>query len=246
MRRRIRTLLVTCLATTLPPSLALFAQDTPKKKGRPSEEINKQFRDPDLDVQRFVERFESESREVAAKRPEVLALCGLKPGMGVADIGAGTGLYTFPFAEMVGPEGVVYAVEISPGFLKYLERQAEKRGLAKVVKPIKGAQDTTHLPAKSVDLVFICDAYHHFEKPMPMLASMHQALKPGGRVLIIDFDKAKEGASDFVKGHARAEKEVYFQEFEAAGFERVDLPEVPAFKDNFLAMFRRVDKPASP
>jgi ubiquinone/menaquinone biosynthesis C-methylase UbiE len=208
------------------------------KKQRQHEPLNKKFEDPKLDVDGFVKRFESESREVAAKRDEVIALCKITPGMSVADIGAGTGLYTFPFADKVGKGGSVYAVDISPAFLKYLEAQAAKRGLEKVVKPVAGSQTSTNLAKGSVDLVFICDAYHHFEHPAPMLKSIHQALRAGGRVVIIDFDKRPD-ASAFIKNHARAEKEVYFKEFESAGFKQVDVKHAPKFKENFTAVFEK-------
>lgn len=221
------------------------AQEPKQKQGADHEPLNKKFEDPNLDVSAYIKRFESDSREVYARRAEILAVCQVQPGISVADIGAGTGLYTFPFAEKVGPEGTVFAVEISPGFLKYLGGQAEKRGLAKVVKPLKGGQDTTNLPARSVDLVFLCDAYHHFEKPGPMLASIHAALRPGGRVVLTDFDKRPD-SSDFIKGHARAEKEVYFQEFESAGFTKLAIDNPPALKENFIAVFRKLDRDRKP
>lgn len=225
--------------------IPLRAQDAAPKHDRHHESINKKFEDPALDVDAFVKRFESESREVYAKRAEILDACAVRPGMCVADVGAGTGAYTFPFAEKVGPDGTVYAVDISPAFLKYLGEHAAKKGLAKVVKPVKGSQSSLNLPAGSVDLVFICDAYHHFEKPAAMLASIHKALRPGGQVVLIDFDKRPD-SSAFVKSHARAEKEVYFRELESAGFARRELPNRPALKENFIAVFRRSDRPANP
>jgi ubiquinone/menaquinone biosynthesis C-methylase UbiE len=235
-----------CLAASMTIAVTLMtsvAQEA-KKSGAP-EPINKKFEDPKLDVDEFVKRFESESREVYAKRAEILAVCDIRPGMAVADVGAGTGLYTFQLAAMVGPKGTVYAVDIAPAFLKYLGDQAEKRGLAKVVKPLKGGQETTNLPPGSVDLVFICDAYHHFEKPAQMLASIYAALRPGGRVILVDFDKRPD-ASGFIKGHARAEKEVYFKEFESAGFTKLAIENPPVMKENFIALFRKLDRPAKP
>jgi ubiquinone/menaquinone biosynthesis C-methylase UbiE len=220
------------------------AQDA-KKNGADHEPLNKRFEDPKLDVQEFVKRFEAASREVYAMRAEILASCEIQPGMVVADLGAGTGIYTFALAEKVGPKGTVYAVEISPGFLKHLGEQVEKRGLAKVVKPLKGGHDTTNLPASSIDLIFICDAYHHFEKPMPMLESIHAALRPGGRVVVIDLDKRPD-SSDFVRNHARAAKEVYFKEFESAGFKKLAPENVPALKENFIAFFQKPEPPAKP
>jgi ubiquinone/menaquinone biosynthesis C-methylase UbiE len=223
---------MTVSATLLP----IRAQEELKKHSAAKESINKTFEDPNLDVEGFAKRFESESREVYAHRKEILTVCAVTPGMTIADIGAGTGLYTFPFAEKVGPKGTVYAVDVSPAFLKFLEREAKTRGLTDIVKPVKGGQDTTNLPADSVDLVFICDAYHHFERPEAMLASIHQALRTGGRVVLLDFDKSAE-ASDFIKSHARAEKAVYFREFDSAGFTQLPIDHPPALKENFIAVF---------
>jgi ubiquinone/menaquinone biosynthesis C-methylase UbiE len=227
------------LATFMTVSATLLstqAQDEPKKHSGAKESINKTFEDPNLDVEGFAKRFTNESREVYAHRKEILTVCAVTPGMTIADIGAGTGLYTFPFAERVGPKGTVYAVDVSPAFLKFLEREAEARGLTDIVKPVKGGQDTTNLPADSVDLIFICDAYHHFEKPEAMLASIHKSLRPGGRVVLLDFEKSAK-ASDFVKSHARAEKAVYFREFESAGFTKLPIDHPPALKENFIAVF---------
>lgn len=224
---------------------SVLAQEPKTKGGGGHEPLNKKFEDPKIDVSGFVKRFESESREVAAKQPEILSVCDVHAGMSVADVGAGTGLYTFKFAEKVGREGTVFAVDISPGFLKYLTDQAEKRGVAKIVKPIKGGQDQTNLPADSVDLVFICDTYHHFEKPESMLASIHASLRSGGRVVLTDFDKRPD-ASKFVKEHARAEKEVYFKELEAAGFKKLAIEKAPDLKENFIAVFQKVDRKAKP
>ncbi|MDX2038091.1 MAG: class I SAM-dependent methyltransferase [Isosphaeraceae bacterium] len=233
--RRIASMVVSAAVLVL-VVLPATAQEPKKKGGGRGEPLNKKFEDPNLDVEGFVKRFESESREVAAKRDEIVALCKITPGMTVADIGAGTGLYTFPFAEKVGENGKVYAVDISDAFLKHIRSQAERRGIAKVVKPVKGGHETTNLPKGEVDVVFICDTYHHFEKYEAMLASIHASMKSGGRVVVIDFDK-HPGASDFIKGHARAEKEVYFKEFEKAGFRKLELGKAPELKENFIAIF---------
>jgi len=221
------------------------AEEPQHKEGKGNGSINTQFEDPKLDVSGFIKKFESNSREVFAKRAEILAACEIRPGMSVADLGAGTGIYTFPFAEKVGPAGTVFAVDISPGFLKYLADQAAKKGLSKVVKPLKGSHDKTNLPANSVDLIFVCDAYHHFEKPESILASIHSALRSGGKVILIDFDKRSD-SSTFVKHHARAEKEVYYKELEAAGFTKLDVKSPPSLKENFFAAFQKADRKSGP
>jgi ubiquinone/menaquinone biosynthesis C-methylase UbiE len=84
----------------------------------------------------------------------------------------------------------------------------------------------------------ICDTYHHFEHPEKMLQSINRAMRPGGRLIIIDFD-LKNKNSEFIKQRARAPKEVYYKEITAAGFELVETKDAPEIKDNFFAVFRQ-------
>ncbi|MGA2062501.1 MAG: methyltransferase domain-containing protein [Thermoguttaceae bacterium] len=188
-----------------------------------------------------MKRFEDESRDIYVKRKDITRALGLKPGDAVADIGAGTGLFTQLFAEQVGPKGNVYAVDIGPEFVKYIADQAKKLGHEQVVKTVLNTQDSAELPPASIDVAFICDTYHHFEHPEKMLASIHRALRPGGRLVIIDFDLRKD-SGDFVKQRARASKEVYYREITAAGFKPIEKKDAPAVKDNFYAEFRRVER----
>ena len=201
-------------------------------------EMNKQFQDPKLDVQKFVQRFESESRDIFAQRRQIVEAVGLRSGMAVADIGAGTGLFTWLFAKKVGTTGTVYAVEIAPAFLKYLEEESRKRGLDKVVKTVQSSQTRTNLAAGSIDVAFVCATYHHFEHPEKVLRSIHQALRPGGQLVVIDFD-LRDDSSAFVRERARAPKEVYFREIEAAGFTHLEAKHSVHLKDNFIAVFQR-------
>lgn len=207
-------------------------------KGHSAAEMNKQFEDPHLDVGRFVNRLESDSREIFAQRKKIVEAVGLHPGQTVADIGAGTGLFSWLFAEKVGPEGTVYAVEIAPAFLKYLGEQARKQGLEKLVKLVRSTQETTNLAPGSIDVAFVCATYHHFEHPEKVLASIHRSLRPGGRLVVIDFDLRKD-SSAFVRERARASKDVYFREIEAAGFVPNDAKPALELKDNFFAAFTR-------
>ena len=222
------------LSTTQTPAQEHHMQHTPT-------EMNKQFQKPDLDITEFIRRFETDSREIYARRQQIVAAIGLRPGMAVADIGAGTGLFTWQFADKVGTKGTVYAVDISPAFLKYIAAQARQRGLEKVVKTIPGAQDATNLAPGSIDLAFVCATYHHLDHPKQILLSLHQALRPGGQLVIVDFDLRKD-SSDSVRQRARAPKEVYFQEIEAAGFGHVETYNSLGLKDNFFAVFRRTDQ----
>src|SRR4029077_2017625 len=125
--------------------------------------------------------FEVESREIYTQRKEIVVACKLKPGMAVADIGAGTGLFTRLFAKEVGPQGKVYAVDIAAKFIEHIEKTAQDEGL-KNVGGVVCTADSVRLPAKSIALAFVCDTYHHFEFPFKTLASIHEALRPGGQL----------------------------------------------------------------
>jgi len=202
--------------------------------------INEPFKNPD--VREYIKRFESAEREVYAKRNEIVAALGLTSGMAVADIGAGTGLFTHPIAEKVGPKGRVYAVDIAQPFLAHIAGDAKKRGHDHVVT-ILSTQESTGLPERSVDLVFLSDVYHHLEKPESILASIHRALRPGGTMVVIDFDRVPGRSSDFVLKHVRAGKAVLLKEIERAGFTAIPSPEAPGFKENFFLKFRKSEGP---
>jgi ubiquinone/menaquinone biosynthesis C-methylase UbiE len=200
--------------------------------------INDRFLDPKLDPDEWAKNFEVESREVFAAREAVLKATGIDPGDHVADIGAGTGLYTALFSSHVGDDGWVYAVDISPRFIEHIATRAAKVGLDNV-SPVLCGEKSANLPPRSIDAAFICDTYHHFEYPPQTLASIYQAIKPGGTLVVVDFERIEGESSDWTLGHVRAGKEVFRQEIESAGFEFVDEPRVEGLKDNYLLRFRR-------
>ena len=144
------------------------------------QDINERFRSADLDTAAVAARFESADREAFARRHDVVAALGLEPGMAVADVGAGSGFYAELMAAAVGPTGTVYAVEIAPQLDRVPHREVRRRGLDNV-RVVRGTGESVELPAASVDLVFSSDTYHHFEDPPVILASIHRALKAGGR-----------------------------------------------------------------
>lgn len=200
--------------------------------------INDRFLDPQLDVSEWLGRFEIESREVYAARTRVLDACGIKPGMAVADIGAGTGFYSRLFAAAAGDEGWVYAVDISPRFLEHINHQAQQENLRNLTC-VLCTDRSSNLPPNSVDVVFICDTYHHFEHPQLTLASIHQALKPGGRLIVIDFERIPGVSREFILGHVRAGKEVFQSEIVEAGFSQIDEVRIPTFQENYLLRFQK-------
>jgi ubiquinone/menaquinone biosynthesis C-methylase UbiE len=121
------------------------------------------------------------------ERPDrVLATLDLKPGMTVADVGAGSGYYSWRIAERVGAGGTVYAVDIQPEMVRLLQQQMTQRGAANV-KAILGTSTDPRLPAATLDLALMVDVYHELEYPYEMLASITRALKPGGRLVFVEF-----------------------------------------------------------
>jgi len=208
-------------------------------------EMNKKFADPNADIEQFVKRFENDGRDVYAKRHAIARAVGLRPGDAVADIGAGTGLFTQLFAEQVGPKGTVYAVDIGPAFLKHIAERAKRHGQQRIVKTVLNTHDSAELPPGSIDVVFLCDTYHHFEHPAKMLASIRRALRPAGRLIVVDFD-LRPDSSEFVKQRARAPKEAYSREIASVGFEPIAAKDAPAIRDNFYAEFRRVERISEP
>ncbi len=197
--------------------------------------INDPFKNPD--VGKFTKTFEGESREVFAQRDKVVAACALKPGTTVADIGAGTGLYTRLFAKEVGTEGQVYAVDIAPKFLEHIQKTSRAAGLHNVT-PVLCNQDSADLPANSVDVAFVCDTYHHFEYPQRTLASLFKALRPGGRLIVVDFIRIPGKSREWTLNHVRAGQDVVEKEIGAAGFRKTDEVKI-LFKENYFVVFTK-------
>jgi predicted methyltransferase len=231
MSRHLR--LATALAAVALSAAGVAGQE---KSVRPG--INDPFKDPDLP--KFLKAFEGESREIFAKRKEIVAACKLKPGMAVADVGAGTGLFTRLFAQQVGPKGKVYAVDIAPTFLEHVRKTSKAAGLTNV-RTVRCTAKSAELPEASVDLVFVCDTYHHFEFPFRTLASLHKALRPGGHLVLIDFHRVKGKSSAWVWGHVRAGREVFVKEIESSGFRVAG--EEKFLKENYFVRFEKVAAP---
>lgn len=178
--------------------------------------INDYYQDPDYEQWRLT--FERPGREVYDHRHRIVESLALEPGMDVADVGSGTGFFSLLFAQAVGPKGTVYAVDISQPFIDGTLARARAEGLDNVVG-IRNSQTSTELPKNSVDRVFVSDTYHHFEFPQQMLASIDEALRSGGELVIVDFRKEQGVSSSWVMGHVRADEQRVIDEVTAAGFE---------------------------
>lgn len=206
--------------------------------------INDEFLSPDLDVDKWVQRFELESREIFAARTEILRQLALQPGQSIADIGAGTGFFARMFSGVAGEEGHVYAVEVSPRFLEHLARQCEETGLTNVT-PVMASASSCLLPAASIDSAFVCDTYHHFAHPAETLGSLRRALKPGGQLVVIDFERIPGQSREWVIGHVRGDKAAFRAEIEQAGFEFVEEVEITGFVENYFLRFRKPEAAAT-
>jgi len=133
----------------------------------------------------WLERPERESEEEPSRAIEAL---DLRPGMTVADIGAGSGYYTVRMARKVGPEGRVYATDIQVGMLSIVQRRAAQEQLQNI-KPVLGAPDDPKLPPGSLDLALMVDVYHELSQPQAFVRRLREALKPDGRLVLIEFRK---------------------------------------------------------
>ena len=129
---------------------------------------------------------EREEREREERTDLLVTALQLKPGMVVADIGAGTGYLARRMAPAVAPEGKVLAVDVQPEMVAMLQSMVRQSGLTQI-QPSLGAEDDVKLPASSVDLAIMVDVYHELALPYEMLASIVRALKPGGQLVFVEY-----------------------------------------------------------
>ena len=218
-------------------ALLLAAVAAPLPAQQPArEDINAPWRSPNIEP--LVERLEAESREIYQERRRLAELVAPRPGSVVADVGAGSGFMVELFSEQVGPHGKVYAVEINPKLLEFIAERARTNGHGNI-ETLLATDDNAQLPANSVDLVFLCDTYHHFERPERNLRTIYQALRPGGEMVVVDLRRAENETDSFLREHVRATPEVFAREILAAGFELVARHDAPFLNRNFVYRFRK-------
>ena len=160
----------------------------------------------------WLERPEREDEEAPSKAIDAL---DLKPGMVVADIGAGSGYYASRIAKRVGPTGRVYATDIQPGMIELLDRRIKSEGLTNVTT-VLGGMDDPKLPPKSIDLAIMVDVYHELQQPQLFLQRLKDTFKPGGRLVLLEFRK-EDPKVPILEVHKMSVAEVK-QELEAEGF----------------------------
>jgi ubiquinone/menaquinone biosynthesis C-methylase UbiE len=160
----------------------------------------------------WLERPEREDEEAPSKALDAL---DLKPGMIVADIGAGSGYYSSRIAKRVGPAGRVYATDIQPGMIALLDRRIKSEGLTNVTT-VLGGMDDPRLPPKAIDLAIMVDVYHELQEPQIFLQRLKETFKPGGRLVLLEFRK-EDPKVPILEVHKMSVAEVK-QELEAEGF----------------------------
>lgn len=128
------------------------------------------------------ERQQEENPQLAVK------LLQISPGATVADVGAGSGYYSELLANQVGPSGKVYASDLQPGMLRLIRQRIRDHKLPNI-QVVQSAVDDPHLPPDALDLILLVDVYHEFSQPQAMLRAMRQALKPGGRLVLLEYRK---------------------------------------------------------
>lgn len=202
--------------------------------------INESFQDPDVD--KYIAMFEGESREIYKHRNEIVDAVGLKPGMNIADVGAGTGFFSRMFAHAVAPGGTVYAVDIAANFVEHIDAMAKKENVGNISASVC-SERSVDLPENSIDVAFICDVYHHFEYPYDSMASIHKALRPGGRVVIVDFERIVGVSNDWTLDHVRCGKGTVTDEVKDSGFDLVEEKDL-GMQGQYVLIFQKRE-PAS-
>ena len=205
-RRAIRLSWALVLCLSFPYPLPASAQHGPAEHRRPT------------DLKQYLEQLDRAERDQYQKPDQVVDTLGLKPGMAVADLGAGSGYFTRRFVKAVTDTGKVYAIDVEQEMLAYTKASIERLPIPSNVEFILASSDNPKLPPNSVDLIFVCNVYHHLEDRDRYFAAVKPALKAGGRIAIVDFyhDK-RSGDVGFPRRHLVA-RETVVEEMRRAGY----------------------------
>jgi ubiquinone/menaquinone biosynthesis C-methylase UbiE len=176
------------------------------------------------DVPHWVAVFDDPARAAWQKPTEVVQALGIRPGMCVADLGAGTGYFSRYLSAAVGNGGTVFAVDTEPTLVAHLRERAERERAANVV-PILASADNPRLPAGMVDRVLIVDTFHHIDDRVNYLRRLRRVLKPGGRIAIVDFKKDADVPVGPPAEHRLARDHVV-EELQSAGYQLIDAPQM--------------------
>jgi predicted methyltransferase len=180
---------------------------------------------------------EREGRAEMEKPEMAIAAMDIRPGMTVAEVGAGTGFFSRRLALAAGPSGKVYAEDIQPEMIDLLKKNIAKEQLANVI-PVLGTETDPKLPAGGIDRILLVDVYHEFQKPEPMLAAMRASLAPGGTVTLVEYRLEGETAAHINIKHRMSVEQV-LAEWTRAGFTLVKQSEALPSQHLFIFSGKR-------
>ena len=183
----------------------------------------------------WLDRSERAKEEEPAK---LLTALDLKPGMVVADVGAGTGFHAFRMAPLVGPKGKVLAVDVQAEMVALIEARAAKEKVENVVA-VKCTETDPKLPAGGVDLILLVDVYHELAFPHEVAAKMVAALKPGGRVAFVEF-RLEDAAVPIKLVHKMSERQVILEMAEFPELEHTKT--IPGLPWQHIVVFTKAAK----
>jgi ubiquinone/menaquinone biosynthesis C-methylase UbiE len=186
------------------------------------------------DAEQWAKVFDDPARDAWQKPDKVVRFLGVRSGQSVADLGAGTGYFTVRLAKAVGASGKVYAVDIEPALVDHIAERARSAGLAQVV-PVLAAAADARLPERSVDLVLVVNTWHHIDDRLRYLERLSRALKPGGRIAIVDFREGDLPVGP-PAGH-KLHREAILSELAAGGWSLGD--EYRKLPYQYVLVFRR-------
>lgn len=170
------------------------------------------------DIKQYLDHLDRAERDQYQKPAEVMEALKLTPGMAVADLGSGSGYFTWRFVEAVTETGMVYAVDVEPEMLAYVQDRLVHMHRAYTAEFILARPDNPKLPLESVDLLFACNTIHHLDDRSIYFRNVRSSLKPGARIAIIDFyPDERSGDVGFPKHHL-VPRDVVIREMTEAGY----------------------------
>lgn len=187
-------------------------------------------------TEEWIKRLERPERIAGLKIDEIIPRLNLKPGDIVADIGAGTGVFSRPLARAVGPQGKVLAVDIDQGLLDYINKRAAEEKIENI-ETVLGKFDDPNLPSRQVDVAFFHDVLHHIEKRDAYLKALASYLKPNGRIVVIELDKDDPDTPHRDDPEMLISKEQVNEWMAAAGFRPVE--EFDFLKGKWFVVYAR-------
>lgn len=211
MKRNVFVAVILIMISSLIPHYYANSEDETVPQGKHSHNKNKPFES----LEKYISFLDEPGRGEWQKPDKVIEVLRIKSGDSVADIGAGSGYFTIPFAKTVGAEGTVLAIDIEQGMLDHIKKTADSEKLSNI-NLVKVNADSSGLKEKSVNIVFICDTYHHIENRKIYFQKLKSAIKDNGRLVIVEFQKKEIpfGPPLWMK----IKKEDVINEIEDAGF----------------------------